>query len=240
MASKTFFPVQEPTYTPFNAAKQDKISSKKETNNTFTMADTIECISLKNARMWQIIALVSLTSFFAALGLVIYAFTLPDTVPIIVTVDSVGNAVYVGKVDQSYYGNSVIPEQHKTSQIKKFITNANTWVIDRNAQQNYIELAGDLCQGAAITQLNSFFKENNPYDWIGYKTKTVNLQEPMRQTDNTYVIYYDVITYREGIQESVEKFSCLLTLDVYEVSEETKDKNPLGLYITSFDIKPVH
>lgn len=243
MTIKTFIPDSEPTWTPFNAQKESSDSSGKKkkqgVGEAVTMADTIAGISQKNARMWQIIALVSLSSFFISLCILIYAVNLPKTVPVIVTVDSNGNASYVGKVDQNYWGNSKIPEQHKTSQIKKLITNMFTWVIDRNAQLNYMDVAASVCQGTAITQLNTFFSNNNPFDWIGIKTKTVNLQEPMRQTDNTYVIYFDVITFNNGIKEKTEKFSALLTLDVYEVTEKTKDENPLGLYITSFDIKPV-
>lgn len=240
MAFKTFIPDNEPTFTPFNAKKESSDSKKKRgVDEAFTMADTIAGMSQKNARMWQIIALVSLSSFFISLGILIYAVNLPKTIPVIVTVDSNGTATYVGKVDQNYWGNTRIPEQHKTSQIKKLITNMHTWVIDRNAQLAYMDVAASTCQGTASTQLDIFFKNNNPFDWIGLKTKTVNLQEPLRQTDNTYVIYFDVVTFTNGIKEKTEKFSALLTLDVYEVTEATKDENPLGVYITSFDIKPV-
>ena len=232
MSIKTFFPENTPTHTPFNAKKDEK-------NDAVTMADTIAAMSQKNASMWQIIALVSLSSFFISLGILIYAVNLPKVIPVIVTVDSNGNATYVGKIDQEYWGTSKIPEHHKTSQIKKLITNMFTWVIDKNAQHSYMNVAASLCQGTAITQLNTFFSNNNPFDWIGIKTTTVNLQEPMRQTDNTYVIYFDVITFGGGVKEKTEKFSALVTLDTYEVTEATKDENPLGLYITSFDIKPV-
>lgn len=235
---KSFIPSGGVTFTPFNAQKQSKKKKTKEVD-ALTMVDTIAGMSQKNARMWQIIALVSLTSFFISLGILIYAVNLPKTIPVIVTVDSSGNASYIGKVDQNYRGNTDIPEQHKTSQIKKLVTNMYTWVIDRNAQRQYMEIATSLCQGNAIQQLNTFFKENNPYDWIGFKTKTVNLEEPMKQTENTYVIYYEVVTLKNGIKEKVERFSALMTLDLYEVTEATKDENPLGLYITSFDIKPV-
>ena len=232
MSIKTFIPDNEPTFTPFNA-------KRNSLNETVTMADTIAGMSQKNARMWQIIALVSLFSFFIALGILIYAITLPQTIPVVVTVDSTGNAAYVGKIDKTYWGNSKIPEQHKISQIKKLITNMYTWVIDPNAQRTYMETAASLCQDSAIAQLNSFFSNSNPYEWIGIKTTSVDIQEPMKQTENTYVVYYDVTTLNYGRHEKTERYSALLTLDIYEVTEETADENPLGLYITSFDIKPV-
>lgn len=239
---RSFFPSGGPTHTPFNAQKESKGNKKKaikKSGDALTMADTIAGMSQKNARMWQIIALVSLSSFFIALIMLLYTVNLPKTIPVIVTVDSVGNATYVGKVDQTYRSSSEIPEQHKVSQIKKFISNMHTWVIDSNAQLNYMELAAALCQGPAVAQLNTFFTENNPFDWIGIKTRSVTIQEPLKQTDNTYVVYFDVQTFSNGYREKTEKFSVLVTLDIYEVTEQTKDDNPLGLYITSFDIKPV-
>ena len=239
---KSFFPGGGPTHTPFNAQKgstSNKNNKRSKAGDALTMADTIAGMSQKNARMWQIIALVSLSSFFIALVMLIYTITLPKTIPVIVTVDSVGNATYVGKVDQSYRSYGEIPEQHKTSQIKKFISNIHTWVIDSNAQLNYMEMAAALCQGPAVAQLNTFFTQNNPFDFMGIKTKSVTMDEPLKQTDNTYVVYFNVQTYASGRLERTERFSILVTLDVYEVTEQTKDDNPLGVYITSFDIKPV-
>ena len=80
-------PDNEPTFTPFNAKKESSDSKKKRgVDEAFTMADTIAGMSQKNARMWQIIALVSLSSFFISLGILIYAVNLPKTIPVIVTV----------------------------------------------------------------------------------------------------------------------------------------------------------
>jgi type IV secretion system protein VirB5 len=69
-------------------------------DHNLEMADTIDGLAQKNARLWQIIALVSLSSFFVALGILIYAVTLPETVPVVVTVNPEGEAAYVGKIDK--------------------------------------------------------------------------------------------------------------------------------------------
>lgn len=221
---KTFIPDSDAAATPFNSLKK-KLDNKKNTKNgsynteMLSMADTIQGISQKNARMWQIIALVSLSSFFISL------FN--------------GSATYVGKVDKSYWGRSNIPEHHRTYQVKKLISNMYTWVTDANAQQSYIRECENICQGSALNQLNTFFMTNNPFDWIGTKTQTVKMDEPLKQTERTYVIYYDVITFQNGYEVERKRFSALMTLGYFEVTEETKDLNPLGVYITSFDIQPV-
>ena len=240
--TKIFFSDGDASPTPFNSFKKKKESSSKDKGFNTEMvaaADTIQGMSQKNARMWQIIALVSLSSFFISLGIIIYAVNLPKTLPVIVTVDENGNATYVGKVDKSYWGKSSIPEHHKTSQIKKLIANMYTWVIDPNAQNQYMNQCKYLCQGAALSQLDTFFKEDNPFSWIGIRTKSVKMDEPLKQTSDTSVIYYDVITYQQGRYFETTRFSALITLDYFEVTEKPKDLNPLGVYITSFDIQAV-
>ena len=80
--------------------------------------DSVDGLAQKNARMWQIISLVSLSSFFIALGVLIYAVNLPKTIPVIVTVDSTtGKAEYVGQIDKSLYGKEAIPEIAKMARM---------------------------------------------------------------------------------------------------------------------------
>lgn len=237
---KTFFSDGDASPTPFNSFGKTKGKGKSGYNEEMVAAaDTIQGLSQKNARMWQIVALVSLSSFFISLGICFYAVTLPKTVPVIVTVDNNGNSTYVGKVDSSYWGKSNVPEHHKTSQVLKLITNMYTWSADRNAQKVFQQECENICQGAAINQLDSFFIENNPYEWTGVRTQSVKIDAPLRQTSNTYVVYYDVLTYQQGRLIQTKRFSALVTLGYFEVTEETKNLNPLGVYITSFDIQPV-
>ena len=238
--TKTYFSDGDPSPTPFNSFVKKKSNGKPGFNQEMVAAaDTIQGLSQKNARMWQIIALVSLSSFFISLFICFYAVRLPKTVPVIVTVDSNGNASYVGKVDSSYWGKSNIPEHHKTSQVLKLITNMYTWSSDANAQNIFQKECENICQGAAVNQLDDFFTQNNPYEWTGIKTQSVKIDPPLKQTSNTYVVYYDVLTYQQGRLVQTRRFSALVTLGYFELTEQTKNLNPLGVYVTSFDIQPV-
>ena len=238
--TKIYFSDGDPSPTPFNAFTKKKSNGKPGFNQEMVAAaDTIQGLSQKNARMWQIIALVSLSSFFISLGICFYAVRLPKSVPVIVTVDSNGNASYVGRVDSSHWGKSNIPEHHKTSQVLKLITNMYTWSSDANAQNIFQKECENICQGAAVNQLDAFFIQNNPYEWTGIKTQSVKIDPPLKQTSNTYVVYYDVLTYQQGRLVQTRRFSALVTLGYFEVTEQTKNLNPLGVYVTSFDIQPV-
>lgn len=225
---KTFFNENQPE-TPFNI--------KKKGEDAVLMYDTIQGLSQKNARMWQIIALVSLSSFFISLLIIFKAVNMPKTVPVIVTVNDEGQAEYVGKVDKSYWNNQKIPENAKLYQIKKLISNMYTWVIDEEAQKSYIRECSKITQKDAVPFLHNFFQSENPFDYLGLRTRTVNIQEPLRETDNSYVTYYEVVERQGGLVTKVTKFSALCTLEFYD---GTPEDNPLGIYITSIDIKPIY
>jgi type IV secretion system protein VirB5 len=200
------------------------------------LADTIDGLAQKNARMWQIIALVSLSSFFIALGVLIYAVTLLETVPVVVTVNPEGEAAYVGKIDKAAYGKTAVPDIAKEYQVKRFITKMHQWVADKEAQQAYIAEAQSIVQSSAVRQLDHFFRSNNPFAEFGNKTRSVSIEPPLKQTDKTYIVYFTTVEkHRSGYEGKRVRWSALINLDQYEPGME----NPLGLYITNFDIKAI-
>lgn len=227
---KNFLPQNE-AETPFNKTKK-----KKNAGKGITMADTIQGLQQKNARMWQIVAIVSLSALPISLGINAYAVGLPKTVPIIVTVNDQGEANYVGAVTESYFTKDKIPEIAKIHQIKKFIHRMNTVVIDREAQRLYVREAQAIVQGGGVSQLDRFFRDDNPFNDFGSRVVTVDIEEPLKQTDSTYIVYYDkTVKTSSGIALRQERFSILVNLEFYKSTPD----NPLGIYIANFDIKPV-
>jgi type IV secretion system protein VirB5 len=200
------------------------------------MADTINGMAQKSARTWQLIALISLSSFFIAMGVLIYAVNLPRTVPVVVTVNPEGEASYEGKIDKSQYGITKVPDIARTYQIRKLISRMHQWVIDKEAQQAYIAEASSIVQGGAIKQLDLFFRSNNPYANFGERTRAITIEPPLKQTDKTWIVYFTTSEKnRSGYETKKIRWSALVNIDLYEPSQE----NPLGLYITNFDIKAI-
>ena len=221
--NSTFIPENDPE-TRFNAVDKKALS----------MFDTIQGTAAKNARMWQIIALVCLGLIFVNIPIEIHALNLPKTVPVIVTVNNEGKAEYVGKVDKSMYGKNSIPEIGKIYQIKQLITLMNSWVIDRDAQRNYVAQSQKLVQAGAVDQLDSFYCDNNPYDDFGTRIQSVVIEEPLKQSDAVYIVYYTRTTKTvSGYTIREERFAMLVTIEYYQPTTD----NPLAIYITNFDIK---
>jgi type IV secretion system protein VirB5 len=205
-------------------------------DHNLEMADTIDGLAQKNARTWQLIAVVSLSSFFIALGILIYAVTLPDTVPVVVTINPEGEAGYVGKIDKSNNGKTAVPDIAKEYQVKRLLTKMHQWVADREAQQAYIAEAQSVVQSNAVKQLDHFFRSNNPFQEFGNKTRMITIEPPLKQTEKTYIVYFTTLEkFRSGYEGKRIRWSALVNLDQYEPSME----NPLGLYITNFDIKAI-
>jgi type IV secretion system protein VirB5 len=205
-------------------------------DHNLEMADTIDGLAQKNARTWQLVALVSLSSFFIALGVLVYAVTLPKTVPVVVTVNPEGEAAYAGKIDKSAYGKTAVPDIAKEYQVKRLLTKMHQWVADREAQQLYIAEAQSIVQSGAVRQLDLFFRSNNPFADFGNKTRSVTIEPPLKQTEKTYIVYFTTVEkHRSGYEGKRIRWSALINLDQYEPSTE----NPLGLYITNFDIKAI-
>jgi type IV secretion system protein VirB5 len=220
----------------FYASEGSNGTAFTQDDNNLEMADTINGIAQKNARTWQIIALVSLASFFISLGILIFAVNLPKTVPVVVTVNPEGQAVYVGRIDKSQLGNTSIPDIAREYQIKRLLSRMHQWVIDKEAQQAYINEAMSLVQSSAVRELDSFFRSNNPFTYFGDKTRSITIEPPLKQTDKTWVVYFTTTEKnRSGYETKKTRWSALVNLDLYQPSPE----NPLGIYITNFDIKPL-
>jgi type IV secretory pathway TrbF-like protein len=225
MASPSFFAPEGTNATRFT---QD--------SKGLELTDTLQGLAQKNARTWQIIALASLSSFFISLGLLVYTINLPKTVPVIVTVNPEGQANYVGRVDRSLYGNTSIPEIAKEYQIKTLINKMHTWVIDRQAQQMYITETSAIVQLGAIKQLDTFYRSDNPYSHLAKLTRSVQFETLLKQTDQTYIGYFRTIERSiNGSELKNQRWSVLINIQLFEPTIN----NPLGIFITNFDIKQI-
>ena len=119
--------------------------------------------------------------------------------------------------------------------MKRLIKDMFTIVVDKNAQQEYIAEANSIVQKGAVQQLDLFFRENNPFKNFGEYVQSVEIQQPLRQTDKTYFINFAVTRKSpNGYAIFIENYTALVNIEFYESVPES---NPLGIYITNFDIK---
>jgi type IV secretory pathway TrbF-like protein len=202
-------------------------------NQGLDLLDTVNGMAQRSARTWQVVALCALAAFFIALGVLVYAETLPRTVPVLVALEPTGKAINIGAVDSSNY-HTPIPEIARTYMIKQLINNTHTWVTDKDAQNRYIAEAQASVQRGAINELDQFFREHNPFTYFGQMTQSVDIEPIHRQADKTYLTYFKVTRRNaQGTPVAASRYSILVNLDEFAPT----GANPLGIFITNFDIK---
>jgi type IV secretory pathway TrbF-like protein len=214
----------------------DNATGFNQDDRGLMMDDTICGLAQKNARMWQIIALFSLSCFIISLVFLGIAANMRKEIPVIVTVNPEGQANYVGRVSRDQYNATAIPEIAKEYQIRQLLAKMHTRVIDRDAQQKYIAETMAIVQSGAKSQLDLFYRANNPYTKFGEQTKSASLEPLLKQTDHTYICYFTT-TERSinGYVIAAVRWNALVTINQYAPTPQ----NPLGIYVTNFDIKKV-
>ncbi len=225
--SQNFFTSEGTNLTKFNEDPEKK---------GFALLDNQMAVAQKTKEVLQVYSIViSIVVFLLAVALLV-GFTNKKLVPVIVTVNNEGEAKYVGTVDKALYNKRTVPETAKTRQIKNLIKFMNTIFTDKNAQNDYIKEAQNLVQRDAINQLDIFFRENNPFNDFGEYTQNVEIQEPLKQNEKTYFVNYTVTKKQNGFTVYQEDYTILVNIDYYESVPET---NPLGIFITNFNIQKV-
>ena len=105
-----------------------------------------------------------------------------------------------------------------------------------------IEKAYHLLTAVSSSKFSTLLKENNPYKEFGEHTKEILFEtEPLRISKDTYQVDYQVITRTlTGTKLAEIRQRAVITVKVLNPAEEDIKSNPLGIYITDFDIKDIN
>jgi type IV secretion system protein VirB5 len=84
-------------------------------------------------------------------------------------------------------------------------------------------------------------REENPFEKFGKETREIQfIAEPIRLSKNTYQINYKVITRQlTGNIKDNQTYLAVITVKVLQPTDDDIKDNPLGIYITEFDMKQV-
>lgn len=228
MSIKTYPPKGE-KQTPFNPTLQhfSMICGQVERENKL----------LKITNIVQIFIILILTC-----GIVFFLLKRTQIVPCLVTMSDFGQAQYIGEVSRKNYQNFNIPEVAITYQVKDFINLYKTLSSDKEIVKKNIEKIYHILTANSASKYSTFLRENNPYKEFGDYTKEVAFEtEPLKLSQNTYQIDYKMTkrTISGQIVEIVRQ-RAVITIKTLNPTEEDIKDNPLGIYITDFDIKDIH
>ena len=222
---KTQWNIQNDGETPFNPLKEfDRLIGE-------------QC---KEAKNWRKIALVSMSAFFFSLIICLYAVNLPKTVPLVVTVSDWGEAKYVGNISKYSYQGINVPDIAIQYQLRKFITNYLSIPADSNVLKTNLKDCYSALTSNSASKLSKLLRENSPFNYFGEQIHTVSVESVLALSQNSYQIDFILKKVRNngGLIEE-KRMRSLCTTSLLEPSKEDQILNPLGIYITNFDVTEI-
>lgn len=235
MSFKNFSPQGEAT-TPFN--------SKKNAVNTLQLQhfDFICGQVMRENRILRYVVIISCLAFFVSIGITLYAVSLPESIPVLVTMNDFGETQYVGAVSRRNYQNYNVPEIAIQYQVKYFVNLVHTLSTDRTVMRKSVSNTYHLLTSTTASKYTTMLKENNPFADFGDRTREVIFQtEPLQLSKDTYQIDFQVVTRLPSGNVSENKtVRAVVSVKVMKPSDEDIKDNPLGIYITAFDFKDIY
>jgi type IV secretion system protein VirB5 len=170
-----------------------------------------------------------------------YAVSQPDSIPVLVTMNDFGETQYIGPVSRKNYQNFNVPEVAIQAQVKEFISLSNTLSTDKTVMKKAVNKTYHLLTSVTAQRYSTLVKEQNPFADFGTRTREVLFQtEPLKVSADTYQVDYQLITRQlSGQVMSNEAYRAVITIKMLQPAEEDIKDNPLGIYITSFDMKKI-
>lgn len=210
-------------------------------NSMLNEYDRIIGMQNKENRVWRIIAVCSLLSFFLSLLLLLYAIKLPKTIPLVITVSDWGEAKYVGNVSKISYSNIKVPDIAIQYQIKRFITNMNTITSDPQVMKKNINDCYNMLSASAQFKLSNLLKEDNPFNKFGSIKQEVIIESILRLSSQSYQVdYIQSQVTLTGIVKERTRYRAVISTELLEPPENKKIENPLGIYISDFDFTKIN
>ena len=234
MSIKNFLPQGDIT-TPFN--------SEKNAVNTLQLQhfDFICGQVMKENRILKYVVIISCLAFFLSIAITFYAVSLPESVPVLITMNDFGETNYVGAVSRKNYQNYSVPEVAIHYQVKHFVELVYTLSTDKKVMQKSLSKTYHLLTSTTASKYSSRLKEETPFSDFGSRTREVIFQtEPLQLSRDTYQVDFKVIERQlSGTITSNKTFRAVISIKVLKPSNDDIKDNPLGIYITAFDFKEV-
>ena len=177
-----------------------------------------------------------------AIGITFFLTKRTQIIPAIVTMNDFGQTQYLGEVSRKNFQNYNIPEIAILYNVKEFITlyktlSSDAAIVNGNAEKVYHRLTQ-----TSASKYTTLLREENPYKDFGTYTREVEFEtEPLNLSPNTYQVDYRLITRTmTGVIAKDIRQRAVITVKLLSPSKEDITDNPLGIYITDFDIKNIN
>lgn len=196
---------------------------------------------MRENHILRYVVIISCLAFFLSLGICFYAISLPESIPVLVTMDDFGRTNYVGEISRKNYQNYNIPEIAITAQIKQFIELYHTLSSDKTVMNKSVNKIYHSLTSNTASKYSTLVKEEKLYNDFGLNTKEVIFEtEPLKLSKESYQVdFYVLKRTLSGVLLENISYRAVISISCLQPNDEDLKDNPLGLYITSFDFKVI-
>lgn len=188
--------------------------------------------SLAHARTWRTAAFCSLGLCAAmAVGVVTLALR-PAAIPFVIEANESGEARLVGPAMSAYVPADAQLAWHLARFVEMIRSLPSDPVVVR---QNWLRAYDWATQGGART-LNAIAQDEAPFSRVGKTTVAVEVLSVVRASPASFQLRWRETTWSNGAIIDVERFTGVASVVIDPPSSpERLSKNPLGLYVHSFN-----
>lgn len=190
---------------------------------------------VRAATAWRTIGLVSMTMAVIGFGYALYQSTQVKLVPYIVEVDQLGNSAAGGFPAQIEYAD----ERVVRAMLGQWVTNFRSITPDTVVQTGYINRTYAMLrrQDPSTEKVNAWFRNNSPFDQAREKTVSVEINNVVALSNQSYQIdWTEIERDRQGRELRTRRWRGVATVTLSPPQDEAIIRlNPIGLYLADFD-----
>lgn len=163
-----------------------------------------------------------------------YAIRLPKTVPMVIEVAPWGEAINVGDISKYSYGTVEVPETSRQWQVKEFVRKLRSLSTDPQVLYENISSLFSMITTSAEEKVKHDVRNPDVFSLVGKKSVAVMFESIIKASAKTYQV--DWIETTQGENSGKRHYRGLFTVELLEPSAKQAEKNPLGIYISAYEI----
>ncbi len=184
------------------------------------------------AKNWRLMAFGCLGLSIGLAGGLLHQASRGRVTPYVVEIDSKGEIRAVGPATAAYTPT----DAQIAYQLARFVEQVRSLSSDGViVRQNWLK-AYDLVSREAAVTLNDYARGADPFARVGQKTVSVEVTSAVRASSSSFQLRWEEKSFENGASVGAKRFTGLFTVSIEPPrTEEVLRKNPLGLFIVSFN-----
>ena len=183
------------------------------------------------ARNWRAAAFCAFALAALAVGGLIYQSATQKIATYVVPIDQYARPGQIELAGRTYEPNRAQLGYFLADWVTKTRSKSIDPIVIRD---NWTSAYGFVTDGAVL-QLNDYAKANDPFAKAGSQAISVEIVSVLARSPATYQVQWRETTYDQGAATSTARWTGLFTTKIQPPKTEAElRKNPLGIYITTF------